>query len=64
MLDENHIIKFSSCPDKYFISPIFVILKKDHTIKLALDSKILSKAIHKNKYQMPNIGMLIESISQ
>ena len=41
-----------------------VTVKKDQTIKLALDSKVLNKAIHKNKYQMPNIDTLIESISQ
>ena len=64
LLDKKHIIKLSSCPDKYFISPIVVIVKKDQTIKLALDSKILIKAIHKNKYQMPNINTLIESFFQ
>ena len=64
LLAEKHIIKFSSCPDNYFISPIVVTVKKDQTIKLALDSKVLNKSIHKNKYQMPNIDTLIESISQ
>ena len=64
LLAKKHIIKLSSCPNKYFISPIVVTVKKDQTIKLALDSKVLNKAIHKNKYQMSNIGTLIESISQ
>ena len=60
----KNITKLSSCPDKYFISPIAVTVKKDQTIKLALDSKVLNKSIHKNEYQMPNIDTLIESISQ
>ena len=64
LLDEKHIIKSSSCPDKIFKSPIVVTVKKGQTIKLALDSKVLNKSIHKNKYQMPNIDTLIESISQ
>ena len=64
MLDEKHIIKLSSCPDKYFISPIVVTVKKDQTTKLALDSKVLNEAIHKNKCQMPNIDTLIEPIFQ
>ena len=64
LLDEKHILKLSSCPDKYFISSIVVTVKKDQTIKLALDSKVLNKAVHKNKYQMPKIDTLIESISQ
>ena len=55
LLDEKHIVKLSSCPDKYFISPIVVIVKKDQIIKLALDSKVLNQAIHKNKYQMPTL---------
>ena len=63
-LDKKHIINLSSCPDKYFISLIVVTVKKFQTIKLALDSKVLNKAFHKNKYQMPKIDTLIESISQ
>ena len=41
-----------------------ITVKKDKSVKLALDSKVLNKAIHKNKYQMPNIDSLIDSISQ
>ena len=57
LLGEKHIIKLSSCPDKQFVSPIVVTVKKDQTIKLALDFKILNKAIHK-KNRMPNIDTL------
>ena len=62
--NEGHIEKLSSCSDEHFISPIVITVKKDQSIKLALDSKVLNKAIHKNKYQMPNIDMLIDLISQ
>ena len=62
--NEGHIEKLSSCSDEHFISPIVITVKKDQSIKLALDSKVLNKAIHKNKYQMPNIEMLIDTISQ
>ena len=58
------IEKLSSCSDKHFISPIVITVKKDQSIKLALDSKVLNKAIHKNKNQMPIIKMLIDTISQ
>ena len=64
LLDEKHIVRLASCHDKCFISPIVVTVKKDQPIKLALDSKVLNKAIHKKKYQMPNVDALIESISQ
>ena len=56
--------KLSSCHGNYFISPVLVTVKEDQTIKLALDSKILIKAIHEDKYQMPNIDTLIKSIFQ
>ena len=59
---EGHIEKLSSCSDKHFTSPIVITVKK--SIKLALDSKIIIKSIHKNKYRMPNIEMLIDSIPQ
>ena len=64
LFNEKPIIKLFSCPDKHFRSPIVVTVKKDQMIKLALDSKLLNKAIPKNKYQMPNIDTLIEFISQ
>ena len=64
LLDEHHIIKLKSCSDKKFISPIVRYVKKDKTVKLVLDSTILNKSIHKNKYKMPNIDNLIDTIKQ
>ena len=61
---EGHIEKLSICSDEHFISAIVLTVKEDQSIKLTLDSKVLNKAIHKNKYQMPNIDMLIDTISQ
>ena len=62
--DQEHIEKLKECSDKNFVSQIVITVKKDKSVKLALDSKVLNKAIHKNKYQMPNIDSLINSISQ
>ena len=62
--EQGHIEKLQECSDKNFISPIVITVKKDKSVKLALDCKVLNKAIHKNKYQMPNINSLIDSISQ
>ena len=61
---EGNIERLFSCSDELFISPIVFKVKKDQSIKLALDSKVLNKLIHKNNYQMPNIEMLTDSISQ
>ena len=64
LLEEGHIEKLNNCSDQYFISPIVITVKRDQTKKLALDSKILNKCIHKNKYQMPNIETLMDFKSQ
>ena len=64
LMDQNHIIKLDNCSDRKFISPIVITVKKDQTVKLALDSKKINKFIHKNKYQMPNIDLLLDNIAQ
>ena len=64
LLAEKQVIKLNSCSDKNFISPIVITVKRDKTVKLALDSKILNKSIHKNKYQTPNIDNLIDTFQQ
>ena len=64
-LEENgNIIKLEKCSDKNFISPIVITVKRDKTIKLAIDFKVINKAIHKNKYQMQNIDCLMDNIAQ
>ena len=64
LLNEGHIEKLTNCSDQFFITLIVITVKKDQLTKTALDSKILNKAIHKNKYQMPNIDSIIQTISQ
>ena len=64
LLKEGHTEKLNNCSDQYLISPIVITVKRDQTIKLALDSKNLNKSRHKNKYQMPNIETLMDSKSQ
>ena len=61
---QGHIEKLQEYSDKNFVSSIVITVKNDNSVKLALDSKILNKSIHKNKYQMPNIDSIIDSISQ
>ena len=60
---EGHIIKLEKCDEDCFISPMLITRKKDGSIKLALDSKLLNDQILKNKYQMPNIHELIDNVA-
>ena len=62
--DQGLIEKLHARSDNNSISLIVITVRKDKSVKLALDSRVLIKAIHKNKYQMPNIDTLIDSISQ
>ena len=64
LLDQKHIIKLDKCSDRQLISPIVITVRKDQTVKLALDSKIVNKFIHKNKYQTPNIDLLLDNVAQ
>ena len=58
--NNGHITKLEKCSDEFYISPIVITVKKDKSIKLAMDSKTINKAIHKNKYQMHNIECLMD----
>ena len=63
LIDDGQIIKLEKCPDDLFISPVVITVKKDKSVKIALDSKTLNDAIHKNKYQMQSIDHLIDSVA-
>ena len=63
-IDQGYLTKLENCSDQHFISPIKITVKKDQTNKLAMDSKQIYKMIHKNKYQMPNIDVLLDSVAQ
>ena len=64
LLKQGHIEKLTECSDKYFVSPIVTTVKKDGSVKLALESRELNKQGHKNKYQMPNIEELMDTVGQ
>ena len=48
LIDQGHIVKLEKCSDQQFIRPVVIMVKKDHSIKLAMDSKQILKMIHKN----------------
>ena len=64
LLRQGHIEKLKECSDKYFVSPILITVKKDGSVKLALESRKLNKQVHKNKDQMSNIEELMDTVGQ
>ena len=63
-MEQGHIQKMEKCSDKYFISPIVITVKKNGSVKLALESGELNKQVHQNKYQMPNFEELMDIVGQ
>ena len=64
LLKEGHIKRLDKCTSDCFIAPIVITVKKDDSIKLALDAKPINKHLFKNKYQMPNVDELLDGVSQ
>ena len=64
LLSEGHITKLDKCTSDCFIAPIVVTVKKDDSIKLALDAKPINRQLYKNKYQMPIGDELLDGVSQ
>ena len=63
LLRDDHIEKLSRCSKDCFISPIVITAKRDGSIKLALNSKLLNKQIFRNRYQLPNLFELIDNVA-
>ena len=58
LLKEGHIEKINEIKDDVFIQPTVITVKKDRSLKIALDARVLNRAIDKDKYQMPNLENL------
>ena len=64
LLKEGHIEKVEKIRDDVFIQPIVITVKKNKSVKIALDARALNESIAKDKYQMPNLDNLIDLIAE
>ena len=64
LLKEGHIKCLDKCTSDCLIAQIVITVKKDDSIKLALDAKPINRQLFKNKYQMPNVDQLLDGVSQ
>ena len=64
LLKEGHIERLDKCTSDCFIAPIVITVKKDGSIKLALDTKSINRQLFINKYQMPNVDKLLDGVSR
>ena len=64
LLKEGHIEKVKKIQDDVYIQPTVITVKKDKSVKIALDARALNQSIAKQKYQMPNLDNLIDMIAE
>ena len=63
-LKEGHIEKINEIKDDVFIQPTVITVKKDRSVKIALDARALNQAIVKDKYQMPKVENLLDMVAE
>ena len=61
---QGHIEKANDIDENCFVSPVVITVKKDKSIKIALDSRKLNKLTVKRKTQIPIMEELISGISR
>ena len=64
LLKDGHIEREDEIKDVVFIQPTVLTVKKNRSVKTALDATALNKAIAKDKYQMPNLENLMDMIAE
>ena len=62
--EKLHIEKVSEIKDDVFIQPTVITVKRDKTIKIALDAREMNGNIKKDKYQMPNLEDLLNTLAE
>ena len=64
LLDQEHIERVDTIKDDVFIQPVVITVKKDRSVKIALDARALNDSIAKDKYQMPNLENLMDMVAE
>ena len=64
LIKHGYVEKATEITENCFVSPAVITVKKDNSIKIALDSRQLNEITVKRKTQMPNMEELIPRISR
>ena len=64
LLKEGHIEKIDEMKDDVFIQSTVITVKKDRSVKIALDARALNQEIDKDKYQMPNLENQLDMVAE
>ena len=63
LLEQGHIEKVDTIKDDVFLQPVVMTVKKDRSVKIALDARALNNSIARDKYQMPILENLMDTIA-
>ena len=63
LIKSGHLEKADKTTENCFISPVVITIKKDQSVKIALDSRSFNDSCIKRRAQMPNMEELISKIS-
>ena len=64
LIQSGHLQKAKEIDETCFVSPAVITVKRDKSIKIALDSRKLNDITVKKKAQMPNMEELLSRISR
>ena len=64
LLKECHIEKINEIKNDVFIQPTVITVKKDRSVKIALDARAINQAIEKDKNEMPNLENLLDMVAE
>ena len=64
LLREGHIVKVGEIKEDVFLQPTVFTVKKERSVKIALDAREPNKNVLKDKYPMPNSDNLMDMIAE
>ena len=63
LIKSGHLERLETIEEDCFVSPVVITVKKDKTVKIALDARKLNESCIKKRPHMPNMDELINQIS-
>ena len=58
LIQEGHIVRVQELKEDVYLQPTVTTVKKDRSVKIALDARELNKNVVKDKYPTPNLDNL------
>ena len=63
LIKSGHLQRLETIEEHCFVSPVVITVKKDKTVKIALDARKLNDSCIKKRPHMPNMDELLNQIS-